>query len=130
MCGEASLRHVRRCQTAEVDDPAYTGLASLLGEDLCSGAIGSLEAGAGVEGVHQVVGDIDTLHGRGDRVGVTDVTLDGFDVVCPGMIPELFSGANHATNPMTGPQESRNEAAANVSGCSRHQTEQPFSVLL
>ncbi len=62
-------------ETAEVDDLAYAGRGRRLAERPGGAGVHALEVGA-VEGVHEVVGDVDALEGRGEGVGVVDVRPD------------------------------------------------------
>lgn len=86
--GKRALGHALRGESAEIDDPSYTSGPCLLGEDVRGAAVGVLEIGAGSEGVHQVVGDVDAAHGCGDRRGVRDVPANRLGVAGPGMVTE------------------------------------------
>ncbi len=128
--GEGTLGYARRGESAQVDDPPDPGGVRLLGEDPGGPAVGVLEARAGAEGVHQVVGHVDPAHGLGDGRGVRDIAAHRLDVLRPGMIAQLAGGAGQTPDPVTGPQQLRHQPAADVSGRPGDQAEQSLAVRL
>lgn len=101
-----------------------------LGEDPGRAAIGVLEPGAGSQGVHQVVRDIDAAHGRGDRLGVRDVSTHRLHGDRPGIVTQFARRAGQATHTVTGLQQFRYQAASDVPGRSGDQTVQLLRAVL
>lgn len=83
-------------QTTEVDDPPETCVRSHRTERLCRFCIFFLEAGH-VERMHEVVGGIATPRSRGERSGVSHVSLNRLAraLVCLWI-------ARHRTHPVPG----------------------------
>ncbi len=103
-------------ESAQVDDAAHAGGAGLLGEGARGPAVGLLEVAPGAQGVHEVVGDVDALHGGGERRGVGDVAPDGLRLARPGVVAQFLGGAGEAPDPVSGLDQLGDEPAADVAG--------------
>ncbi len=114
--GQLLVGYVGRSEAAEVDDPAHPRRVRLLPEDRGGPAVRLLEAAAGCQGVHQVVGHVDVTHGRRERLRVGDVAAHDVHLARPWVVPQLLRAAGQAAHPVPRRQKFRYQPPSDVPG--------------
>jgi hypothetical protein len=109
-------RIVRRAEPAEIDDAGDPCGGGCITEVRCGGSISVRESGFTVHRVDQVERGVASFQRGFERCTVERVRLDDLDVCPPGMESEAGRIPGHAADVVSGVEECRNEAPADVPG--------------
>lgn len=123
-----AFRHIGRGQPAQVDDALYARSASPLGKHLGGLPVGLLEVVSGPQGMHEVVGDIDTAQSAPDRIRIGHIPANRLGVLCPRMVAQLVRRPGHAPYAVPGVQQFGDQSASDIPRRACHQTVQASRV--
>ncbi len=111
---------------AEIHDSSDTRRACGVGKGGRHRTFVLFEVGGCEKGVHQVIGNINTVDCLRDHGLIADVTVDRLDLIDPGVVAQTRDVAGEHTNAITVIEQLAHESTADVPRHPGDQTERGF----